>query len=108
MSRPHTLAMKQPTRLQSFGRMLLMVCALVFALQLAAATQHNHAVGGLAQDCASCVLSHHVPAPPAPAPVLAPFAALLLACLLPALPVARIVAQASYLIPDAQAPPRAS
>jgi hypothetical protein len=88
-------------------RWMLALCAIVFALQMLAASSHSHDLAEKIDDCVACHVASHFPAdlPGTPPALLAVFLAVAyLLARLPAAP-ARIVPP-SYLIPPRQAPPR--
>jgi hypothetical protein len=85
---------------------LLALCAIVFALQLLAASSHSHGVADQLDDCVVCQVTNHLPAdvPGTPPTLLAVFLAV--AYVLARLPAAQAhIAPPSYLIPPRQAPP---
>ncbi len=93
-------------RKHGFMRLVLALCAFVFALQMLAASTHKHDIAEKFDDCVACQLSSHFPAdlPATPPALLAVFLAV--AYLLARLPSApAFVASPRYLIPPRQAPP---
>ncbi len=91
-----------------YPRILLAVVLLILTLQLLGATHHHHAYADTRDDCASCVLAHHLPSD---LPPVAPALVMMLAMTsypLPAIAAYGYVSRHSYLIPHAQAPPAAS
>lgn len=87
-------------------RWMLALCAIVFALQMLAASAHSHGLADQLDDCVVCQVANHLPAgvPGTPPTLLAVFLAV--AYLLARLPAARAhIAPPSYLIPPRQAPP---
>ncbi|XLZ72392.1 hypothetical protein ABT364_10640 [Massilia sp. SR12] len=88
-------------------RLVLALCALVFALQMLSASTHKHDLAEKIDDCVACQMSSHFPAdlPATPPALLAVFLAV--AYLLARLPSApAFVASPRYLIPPRHAPPR--
>ena len=96
---------RRSTRLQ---RALLSVLMLLLSLQLLGTAYHKHALLGADNDCAACHFVQHLPTDvPPPAQLAAPTPAILYFHTLPVFAFTNL-ARASFLIPDAQAPPRAS
>ena len=87
-------------------RILMWVVLLLLSIQLLGAASHKHAYADTKSDCAACFFVHHQPAglPPTSAEAVAVPA--LVSYLPVVLGVHRFIAQASYMIPLAQAPPR--
>lgn len=87
-------------------RWLLALCAIVFALQLLAASSHSHDLADKLDDCVACQMASHFPAdrPSTPPALLAVFLAVAyLLARQPSAPAA--IAPQRYLIPQRQAPP---
>lgn len=87
-------------------RWLLAMCAIVFALQVLAASSHSHDLADQLDDCVACQMASHFPAdlPGTPPALLAIFLAV--AYLLARLPAAPArIATPRYLTPPRQAPP---
>jgi len=87
-------------------RWLLTLCAIVFALQLLAASSHGHDLADQLDDCVACQMASHYPAdvPSTPPALLAVFLAI--AYFLARQPSApALIAPQRYLIPQRQAPP---
>ena len=96
---------RSSTRLQ---RVVLSVVMLLLSLQLLGTSYHKHAYLGADTDCAACHFVQHLPADvPPPAQLAAPTLAILYFHVLPIFAFTNL-ARASFLIPDAQAPPRAA
>lgn len=86
---------------------MLVLAALVLALQLIGSGIHKHDVtADDAPDCVSCYMAAHLPTGVPPVNVVLQAIALVLAYRLARLPQTFYVARQSYLIPLAQAPPR--
>lgn len=86
-------------------RILMCVVLLLLSIQLMGAATHKHAVANTKSDCAACYFAHHQPAglPPmiveaVPAPASVSYWPI-------GIVTYRFMAQPSYLIPLAQAPP---
>lgn len=87
-------------------RWMLALCAIVFALQVLAASSHSHDLADKLDDCVACQMASHFAAdlPGTPPALLALFLAV--AYLLARLPLAPAwFASPRYLIPPRQAPP---
>ena len=87
-------------------RGLLALCAIVFALQLLAASSHSHDLADKLDDCVACQMAGHFPAdaPSTPPALLAVFLAVAyFLARQPSAPAA--IAPQRYLIPQRQAPP---
>ena len=106
MQSDSTTQRKQSRQGKGLWRCLLALCAIVFALQLLAASSHSHDLADKLDDCVACQMAHHFPAdlPGTPPALLAIFLAV--AYLLARLPAAPAWFPAPrYLIPPRQAPP---
>jgi hypothetical protein len=88
------------------GRVLVWLAALIFLLQMLAATEHHHELSAKSQHCVACTL-HAQPhaAPPAPVLPLAPFAWQLLATLATLDVGSAHVPASAHLRPPPQGPP---
>lgn len=87
-------------------RVLLVLCAMLLALQLVGSAFHDHDLDEQLSDCVSCqIAAHSIADLPAVAPqLLALFLAI--AWVLARLPRPVLVVVRQYLIPSPQAPPR--
>ena len=97
---------KAERRGKGLRRWMLALCAIVFALQLLAASSHSHDLADKLDDCVACQMASHFPAdlPGTPPALLAIFLAVAyLLARLPATPA--WFPSPRYLIPPRQAPP---
>lgn len=101
-----TQQFRAPPQGKRLWRWVLALCAIVFALQVLAASSHSHDLADNLDDCVACQMASHFPAdlPGTPPALLAIFLAV--AYLLARLPLAPAwFASPRYLIPPRQAPP---
>ncbi len=101
-----TQQLRAPRQGKRLWRWVLALCAIVFALQVLAASSHSHDLADNLDDCVACQMASHFPAdlPGTPPALLAIFLAV--AYLLARLPLAPAwFASPRYLIPPRQAPP---
>ncbi len=106
MQTPSTQQLRSSHQGKRLWRWMLALCAIVFALQVLAASSHSHDLADQLDDCVACQMASHFPAdlPGTPPALLALFLAVAyLLARLPAVP-ARF-SSPRYLIPQRQAPP---
>lgn len=87
-------------------RILMCFVLLLLSIQLMGAAAHKHALADTKSDCAACYFAHHQPAGLPPVSVEAAPAAALISYWPIGIVTYLFMAQPSYLIPLAQAPPR--
>jgi hypothetical protein len=94
--------LKHRTRID---RILMFVVLLLLSIQLMGAASHKHALADTKSDCAACYFAHHQPAGLPPVAIDAVPVSALVSYLPIGLVTYLFMAQPSYLIPLAQAPP---